>query len=136
MKRIKPLKIRFESEEQVFEKVEKALKSRKKHLQPEDTKTFSSVKDFQSFLTVHKIALLATIYNNKPESVYQLAKLVGRTFPSVKKDCDTLEAAGFITQDETGDARGTKTPSLSFNYNSIVVYLPNTTYSHNFETAA
>ncbi len=132
----KILKIKFESTENFFDRVTDSLKKKKKSITLKDTIIFSSVMDYQKFMTEQKYAILATIYSHKPESMYQLAKLLGRDLANVKRDCDSLDAGGFIVLKETKDNKNTKIPRLSFDYNVIVVYMPSTTYSHILYQAA
>ncbi len=60
------------------------------------------------------------IKTEQPKSIYQLAKLVHRQQNAVLRDCDELRAFGFIKFD-LGE-RNAKIPTLSFNYNKIVVH--------------
>ena len=106
-------------------------------VQPEDTLVFDSLMSYQRLMSEQKYIILAAIKNLKPASIYQLAKFIERDFANVKKDCETLEASGFIVLEDSGDNRGTKLPKLIFDYNVIEIYLPNMTYSHNLgKTAA
>ena len=103
----------------------------KKIIQPKDTLLFDSMLSYQRLMSEQKYIILAAIKNLKPTSIYQLAKFVDRDFANVKKDCETLEASGFIVLDDSGDNRGTKFPKLIFDYSAIEIYLPNMIYSHN-----
>lgn len=43
---------------------------------------------------------------------------------------------GFITLEESGDTKGSKSPKLVFNYRRIVIEMPKVTYSHELGEAA
>ena len=130
----KTLKITFESWEnfkgRARKELRKVVKHKKKFIQPSNILVFASVGIYQKLMSEQKYMILAAIRNLKPTSLYQLAKLVDRDFANVKKDCDSLAAAGFIVLEDAGDNRNTKTPKLKFDYDTIEIHLPNMTYSH------
>ena len=57
---------------------------------------FSGLADLRQLLSNEKAKILNTIKNQKPESIYLLAKALGRDFKSVRQDIKTLEKYGFI----------------------------------------
>ena len=72
-------------------------------------------------MSFNKEVILGEIYNNAPESIYKLANNINRNYASVHRDCQALEAMGFIKLIETDTNRGQVRPTLSFNYSSIQV---------------
>jgi predicted transcriptional regulator len=137
----KILNIVFESWSDFKSRTKKELREigsgKATHTQPQDIMVFDSVASYQRLMSEQKYMILAAIRNLKPTSIYQLAKLVERDFANVKKDCDTMEASGFIVLEDSGDNRGTRIPKLIFDYNVIEIHMPNMTYSHNLgKTAA
>jgi len=50
----------------------------------------------RSLLNSEKARILHAIKNNKPASVYGLARILGRDFQSVRKDCMLLQKLGMI----------------------------------------
>ncbi|PIT99826.1 MAG: hypothetical protein COT74_08555 [Bdellovibrionales bacterium CG10_big_fil_rev_8_21_14_0_10_45_34] len=136
----KTLKITFEAWEDFKDRtrseLKEVIKSKKRLIQSPDVLIFASVAVYQKLMSEQKYMILAAIHNLKPTSVYQLAKLVGRDFANVKKDCDSLAAAGFIVIEDVGDNRNTKLPKLKFKYDSIEVHLPNMVYSHKLGNVA
>lgn len=128
--KIKPLNIKFESTDDFFERVGKSLKKRRKSVAPKDTLLFADVLSYQRFMTEQKLLILVMINTHKPNSLYQLAKMVDRNLANVKRDCDALEKGGFIVYEDVKGKPQSKAPRLSFDYNAIVVYLPNAKYSH------
>lgn len=130
----KILNIKFESWEhfkgRTQAELKEVLKSKKRFVQPPDVLIFASVGAYQKFMSEQKYMILAAIHNLQPTSIYQLAQLVDRDFANVKKDCDSLEASGFILLEDTKDNRGTKIPKLKFDYNMIQIHLPTMVYGH------
>ena len=127
--KIKPLNIVFESLDEFATRtkaqLKKAVLSGKAQLSPRNTICFASVAAYQQVMSDQKYAILATIYKHDPQSIYQLAKLLARPSQNVIRDCNALKGYGFITYEETGDGRKTKAPRLAFDYNAIVVCIPN-----------
>jgi len=135
----KTLKVTFEAwddfKNRARNQLKDVIKNKKKFVQP-DVLVFASVAVYQKLMSEQKYMILAAIHNLKPTSVYQLANLVDRDFANVKKDCDSLAAAGFIILEEVGDNRNTKFPKLKFNYDTIEIHLPNMVYSHSLGDVA
>jgi len=137
----KKLNVVFESWSDFKSRTKKAIREvtagKAEHVQPQDVLVFDSIASYQRLMSEQKYMILAAIRNLKPTSMYQLAKFVERDFAKLKKDCETLEAAGFILLEDSGDNRGTKIPKLIFDYNVIEIHMPNMIYSHNLgKTAA
>ena len=55
-----------------------------------------NVKELRQLLSDEKARILATIRNKKPQSLYKLAKVLGRDFKAVRGDVKLLEKVGFI----------------------------------------
>ena len=58
---------------------------------------FSGVYALRQLLTKEKARILEVIKNEKPNSLYDLAKKLGRNFKSVYGDVKLLERFGFIS---------------------------------------
>jgi predicted transcriptional regulator len=136
MNAAKTLVIRFEEWSDFKDRVKSALKKGKPSITAKNTLVFSSVAEYQKFMTEQKVAILATIIGKKPSSIYQLAQLVERDFANVQRDCTALEVMGFIRLEAAGDAKKSKTPKLAFDYTRIEIHMPQVTYSHNLDGAA
>jgi predicted transcriptional regulator len=136
MSKGKSLFIRFEKWDAFKARTQAALKAKKPSIGKSDTILFNSVVDYQKFMSEQKIAILAAITCQNPSSIYQLAQILDRDFGNVQRDCTSLESMGFITLNESGDSKGSKTPRLAFNYRRIIVKMPKITYSHEFGEAA
>lgn len=136
MKQSKVLTIKFQSWDDFKEKVTKAFKEQKRSITPKGTVVFSSVTEYQKFMTEQKLAILAVTANKNPQSIYQLAQLVDRDFANVQRDCVGLVAHGFLKLEEVGNAKKSKAPRLSFDYNRIEIHMAQVTYSHDLGEAA
>lgn len=140
MAKIKFLKITFESLDDFKARTRKALNEAihkgRKSIQKKDTLVWSSVEAYQQFMSDQKYTILAAIYKHRPQSVYQLAKLLNRAQQNVARDCDTLAVHGFIKFDEEDGGRKTKAPRLAFDYNAVLVQLPSLNYRVEFESEA
>jgi len=139
MSKNKTLNVLFEDLDTTFERMKKAVKLKIKDIQKKEDIIFDSVPSFRSFMSSQKLQILSVIRSSKPQSIYELAKLVDRDFASVKKDCDTLEAAGFIVSKETKgekDQRTRKVPRLLFDYEEILVMYPTGKVGYKFYSEA
>ncbi|MBT3582899.1 HTH domain-containing protein [Candidatus Woesearchaeota archaeon] len=59
-------------------------------------KQTSEVATLRQLLSNEKAKLLHICKNKKPESIYELAKILGRDFKAVREDIRLLEKFGFI----------------------------------------
>lgn len=60
------------------------------------THNFSDVKLLRNLLSNEKARILYALRKQKPSSIYNLAKILGRDFKSVRQDIKVLERFGFI----------------------------------------
>ncbi len=138
--KIKPLKITFESIDTFAVKsrtaLQNAIQNKKSAIQKKDVLVWASVEAYQQFMSDQKYTILAVIYKYRPQSVYQLAKILNRAQQNVARDCDLLERHGFIKFEQSENGRKVKAPQLIFDYNAIIVYLQSVTYKVEFEEAA
>lgn len=135
MSKAKALTIKFEGWDSFKARAKAALKKGVPSITPSDVLVFSSVAEYQKFMSEQKLAMLATIINKKPGSIYQLAQLVERDFANVQRDCVALESMGFIKLEEAKDAKKSKIPKLSFAYSKIVIQMPSVSYCHDLVAA-
>ena len=110
------------------------LKS-KKAVQPKNAIYFDSPQSFRNFMTLQKLELLAMISFEEPKSIYDLANMVNRALAAVQKDCQMLERLGFIKFDKQKTGRGSIIPKLKFEYDRIIVQMPEHPYSLRIEAA-
>ena len=57
---------------------------------------FSDVAKFRQLLSNEKAKILYTLKEDKPDSIYELAKIVGRDFKSVRQDVRLLQHFGLV----------------------------------------
>jgi len=130
----KKIKVRFEKLEDFFTRtsaeLELALEGKGVFRQKKDTLLFDSPKSYQQNMGEQRYHILAIIKECAPRSLYQLTKMLGRDFANVKRDCDAMVSMGFMKYKEVGDNRKSKTPLLSFNYDTIEVQHEQVCYSH------
>lgn len=69
--------------------VSRIIGSKEKH-------DFSDVKILRSLLSNEKSRILFALKSSKPNSIYQLAKMLKRDFKSVQSDVKMLERFGFL----------------------------------------
>ena len=136
MKSKKVLTIKFQSLDQLKKELLLLPKTKNGYIQPEDVLLFESLNGFRNFMTLQKLELLAVISSAKPKSVYELAKMVNRAIATVQKDCHVLASSGFIILEKEKSGRRNLTPRLKFNYDRIIVELPQHPYELSFKAAA
>lgn len=112
------------------------LKRKTPNVQRKDVIQFDSVASFRNFMTLQKIEILTLIATAEPKSVYELTKMLDRGLAPVQKDCQMLESAGFIKFEKEKGGRGSLKPKLVFDYNRIVVQLPEHPYELQFSSAS
>ncbi|HLA23528.1 MAG TPA: hypothetical protein VJZ93_03280 [Candidatus Nanoarchaeia archaeon] len=64
--------------------------------QSKENYDFSGISALRQLLSNERARMLHTIKNQKPSSIYGLAKILGRSFKSVRDDIKLLERFGFI----------------------------------------
>lgn len=57
---------------------------------------FSQITELRQLLSNEKAKILHTIQTHNPDSIYKLARVLGREFKSVREDIKVLEKYGFI----------------------------------------
>lgn len=88
-KRTKVKTITLEERQGAFTALFSRFRSEKKHESTE-------LGLLRSFLSNEKAKILHTIKTKQPNSLYQLAKLLGRDFKSVRQDLRVLEQFGLV----------------------------------------
>ncbi len=63
---------------------------------PSSEHDFSDISILRKIFSNQKSRILHTLKTQKPTSIYQLAKILGRDFKSVREDVFFLEKFGFI----------------------------------------
>jgi predicted transcriptional regulator len=136
MKSKKEMIVAFKSIDELGKDAIQAIKTRTPKIQPKNVIYFDNWTSFRNFLTLQKIEILTMISSVQPNSIYELTRLLDRSLSAVQKDCETLERIGFITLEKQKTGRGQVLPKLKFDYDKIVVKLPEHPYELSFKAAA
>ncbi|MBS3104654.1 hypothetical protein J4234_00180 [Candidatus Woesearchaeota archaeon] len=80
----------------------------------EDSISFQSLDQLRKFLTPKRLELLRTVRHKKPSSIYELAKLVGRTPENVNTDIKFLKKLGFVEVTKVKELRKKSVPEVSY----------------------
>ena len=125
---------------QGIDEVERDLLTLQRHkepkIQPRDVVYFDSLGSFRNFMTIQKLEILALVAEGKVKSIYELSKMLSRALAPVQKDCQMLEAAGFIVFEQQKSGRESIALKLPFPYHCILVKLPEHSYELQFKAAA
>ena len=117
MIKTKKLKLYIEDTEQFKKKIKEELKAidkgKAKTLR-EDSTSFQSLDQLRKFLTTKRLELLRVIRHKKPQSIYELAKLVERTPENVNTDLKFLERLGFVEVTKVKEIRKRSIPEVSY----------------------
>ena len=118
---LKKLTVQFQSVDDFFLNINKAIKANSALVDSIDSVYFDSIDTYRSFMTSNKANILTAISKLKPGSVYELATYLNRQPQHVLADCRSLESHGFIKliQEETG--RKPLRPELVFDYDVVLV---------------
>ena len=79
-----------------------------------DELSFSSLESLRKVLTEKRTELLKAIKEKSPESVYELAKLVGRDLKSVNTDLKILKSLGLVSLRKSNEGRARVKPIVEF----------------------
>ena len=75
---------------------------------------FTSLEAARKVLTPKRLQLLRAIRRGRPDSLSQLARLLGRDFKNVHADVQALAASGLISLRKTPAGRPTTVPRVPF----------------------
>lgn len=117
MIKTRELKLYIEDTDDFKKKINKELieidRNKVKKLR-EDSISFQSLDQLRKFLTSKRLELLKIIKHKKPKSMYELAKLVGRTPENVNTDIKFLEQLGFVEVTKIKEIRKKSVPEVSY----------------------
>ena len=99
--------------------LEKARKGKK--VKPHFGISFESIDGLRNVLTKRRLELLSMVKHKKPQSVYELSKLLNRDLKSVNIDLKILEANDFIEFEKVSEGRQRLIPKVSFDNIKITV---------------
>ena len=101
--RVKKMQIKIQSFEEGMDEATKVIQDLEagKKVKPRHILAFESLDVMRKFLTLQRQILLRVIRRKKPQSVYELAKIVGRDRKAVTEDLKVLEEMGLVTFETT-----------------------------------
>jgi len=104
-----------------------ALKTKKTDAQNTSTHFVRSVETYQKLMTNTRFQIFFAIRDKKPESLYSLAKILGKELSNLLKDIRILESLGLIELEETTTATGRSGQKPIASYEEIDVKIKGTT---------
>ena len=75
---------------------------------------FESIDALRSVLTNKRIEILRTIKKQKPGSIYELAKILGRDLKNVNEDVKLLADLDFVTLEKVKTDRKRTVPTVDY----------------------
>jgi len=118
--KIRKFKIKVQDSSQFREDVIKTWKAAEKRKSREDgydlVLSFPDISWLSKIFGAERIRLIQAVRDQKPESLYQLAKMLGRALPNVHRDVHELAEYGIIELKKCRK-KGQKRESLQPEYN-------------------
>ncbi|HAK89924.1 MAG: hypothetical protein A2X55_00450 [Nitrospirae bacterium GWB2_47_37] len=114
---IKGLKESLEDFAEAWEKLKAGKKVKK-----EEGIYFDSIDAMRSVLTNNRLLILKTIREQHPQSVYELAKMLGRDLKNVNQDLKMLSEIGLVTLEKTEADKKRVVPHVD--YRKILLEIP------------
>ena len=114
--KIKNVRLDIQSEDEFIAEAKEAMKSvaKGKDVKPQSVISFESLKTMRKFITDERLRILKAIKKNKPESIYQLAKLLKRDAKNVSDDVHYLSGLGLIEIKKTKEGRQKTRPVVEY----------------------
>ena len=121
--KVKEIKVIIRPLEEDLDEVVEAFKRIERREEFEEEKiVVESLDVLRKILTPERMRILQVIKNEKPNSIYELAKLLGRDRAAVIRDLEVLQKIGLVEISEEKDEKGRKKPIVP--YDEIVVKIP------------
>lgn len=112
--KLKKVRIIIKTLDQVNSEWKKALKGEYRRIQPKNEIVLLNFETAARIFSKGRMEILQTIVRKKPESIYELAKILGKDFKTVHTDVKFLHQLGLIELKETDDARNGLKPIALF----------------------
>lgn len=110
----KKAKIILQSVENIKSDWSSALKGKAKAKVDDDAIIVTGLETVAKIFSKPRMEILRAIITQKPQSIYELAKIVERDFKNVHSDVQFLNDIGLIKLKETGDVRKGLKPIAKF----------------------
>ena len=111
---IKPLEHSLKEFADTWKKLEEG-----KEVSKHEAVYFESIDALRAVLTDKRLELLKAIKENRPNSIYELAKIVGRDIKNVNEDVRLLADLGFVKLEKRKTDRKRTVPTVD--YSSIML---------------
>ena len=82
---------------------------------------FESIEGLRNVLTKRRLELLSVVRHKRPQSIYELSKLLNRDLKSVNTDLKVLKEKDFIEFKKVNDKRQRVVPVVEFDKIDIMV---------------
>jgi len=76
--------------------------------------SFESIEGLRNVLTKRRLELLSVVRHKKPNSIYELSKILNRDLKSVNTDLKVLEENDFVELKKVNDRRQRVIPVVDF----------------------
>jgi len=112
--KMKHAKIIIRSVDSIKKDWKAALKGKKKGIRQNEEIIFTGIETIAKVFSKTRMEILRAIILEKPNSIYELAKIVDRDFKNVHSDVKLLSEIGLVDLQETKDARNGLRPVAKF----------------------
>lgn len=114
--KIKNVRLDIQSEDKFIAEAKEAIKAvaKGKAVKPQSVISFESLKTMRKFITDERLRILKTIKKNKPDSIYELAKILHRDAKNVTDDVHYLAELGLIEIKKTKNGRKKTRPVVDY----------------------
>ena len=113
---VKSIEDTLSEAKKIMEKLEKGIGVEKK-----ESISFRNVDVMRKVLTNKRLQLIKSIRKHKPQSIYELAKIVGRDPKSVNIDIMVLNKLGMIDLKRTDKKRENIVPKVNYEKIDIAI---------------
>ncbi len=107
-------KIVVKSLENVKREWKEALVGKRKSIQKDDEIIFANLEAVARIFSKNRMEILRAVIHEKPQSIYELAKILGKDFKNVHTDVKLLVDIGLIELKNAGTGRKGLVPLSRF----------------------
>lgn len=114
--KIKNVRLDIQGEGEFISEAKEAMKSvaKGKKVSPKSVISFDSLKTMRKFITDERLRILKAIRKYKPDSIYELAKLLKRDAKNVTDDVHYLSGLGLIEIHKIKNGRQKTRPVVDY----------------------
>lgn len=100
----------------------KSVEAGRKRIKKEEGIYFDSIDNMRAVLTNKRLLILKAIREQRPKSVYELAKILGRDLKNVNQDLKLLSEVGLVTLERKETDKKRIEPHV--HYSKILLEIP------------